>query len=92
MESSVLDPNKTPRVAKIIRERYIAVELYTDLPHKIPEEQKNLDLLIHLNRGVPSAIPVYAIVTPDGETLLNRLDGRQSAEEFLRFLNLEPAE
>ena len=92
MEASVLDPKKTPNVAQIIQERFIAVELYTDLPHKIPEEQKNLDLLLRLNGGVPSAIPVYAIVQPDGETLLARRDGRQSTEEFLRFLNLEPAD
>ena len=68
MEASVLAPNKTPKVAKILRERFISVDLYTDLPDKNPEEREHLDLLTHFNDGVHTAIPVYLIGPPDGES------------------------
>ena len=92
MESSVLDPDVSPQVSQIIKERYVAVELFTDLPRDNPLERINLDLLTNFNNGTHTPIPVYMIVTPDGKTLLDRRFGRQSTEEFLRFLNQNSVE
>ena len=86
MERSVL---LSPAVTRLIEERYVAVELYTDRGDEI--ENRHRDLL-HSFQGPATSIPVYLLLSPDGKEVRARRVGKRSEDDFLDFLReSEPA-
>ena len=73
----------SPAVTRLIEERYVAVELYTDRGDEI--ENRHRDLLSGFE-GPNSPIPVYLIVSPDGKEVRARRVGRRPEADFLEFL------
>ena len=77
-----MEKNVLPR-PEVVREmeNYIPVELFVDRPTE--EDRKHQELMIRLTQS--NALPIYAIVSPEGE-LLARIDGRHSSQEMAAFL------
>jgi thiol:disulfide interchange protein DsbD len=88
MEKKMDEPANKERIAK-----YIAVQLYADKVPTITNDeqaagilQNNLDLQVNWFGDV--ALPSYAVVSPDGQSILAAYSGYERSEgEFTRFLD-----
>ena len=77
-----MEKNVLPR-PEVVREidKFIPVELYVDRPTDL--DRKNQKLMQELAGSV--AMPIYAIVSPDGK-LVKLVQGSRSSTEFVMFL------
>ena len=74
-------------------ERYVGLKLYTDRVPGVSDaveserlKQRNIDLQIKLVKDV--TLPAYAVVTPDGKTILSSYFGLEQKDgEFAAFLD-----
>jgi thiol:disulfide interchange protein DsbD len=70
-----------PPVAEQFRADYVLLRLYTDAPPKGTEFQR-----YQLQLTGTTALPTYAIVDPFDRSLIKKLSGTASVEEFAGFL------
>ena len=77
-----MERNVLPR-PEVVRElnNFIPVELYTDRPRA--DDERNQKLLFTLLNT--SALPDYAVVSPDGK-VIKATQGRRSSEDMVAFL------
>ena len=77
-----MEKNVLPR-PEVVREisNFIPVELFVDRP--TDSDRRNQKLMLDLAGS--SAMPIYAIVSPEGK-LLKAAQGRRSADDFVAFL------
>jgi thiol:disulfide interchange protein len=90
-----------PRVLQLLQNEFIIASLYTDDKTRLPESEwitstvdgkvkktlgkKNQDLQVQ--RFNSNALPLYAIVTPNGKDLTTRYTYNPDIEKFIRWLN-----
>lgn len=87
MEINVF-PQQQPRQ---LLEQLVRVQLFTDtVPHvKDPSQAEKLlerNLQLQADWFKSASMPAYAVVTPDGKTILSSLEGKNSQADFTRFL------
>lgn len=70
-----------PEIATALN-RFVPVELYTDLPNERSTRYKELEE----QKFGTVALPLYAVITPDGKTLASYPGLTRKATEFLQFL------
>lgn len=81
----------TPRVAELLRERFVESRLHMDYPDRIPEERYLVQRRLQAELIGGTGTPYYAILDPDdGEFLVRwHLPGANTQEwekTFLRIL------
>jgi len=80
-----------PRVAELLRDRFVESRLHMDYPDKIPAEQYRVQRRLQAELIGSTGTPYYAILDPDdGEFLvrwhLRGPDTKQWEQDFLRIL------
>jgi len=71
-----------PSVAERLERDFVRLKLYTDGPERGDEFHR-----YQLRLTGIVALPTYAVVAPDGETLIQRSFGMMNVEEFAAFLD-----
>jgi hypothetical protein len=73
-----------PKVAAILRERYVEARLHTD---KLDDPART-ERIVELQRKLTGVrtLPVYLIEDPKTGRMLGRLDGYHAADAFITFL------
>lgn len=79
-----MEANVFPRaaVASRLTNNFVLLKLYTDGPERGDEFHR-----YQLRLTGIVALPTYAVVEPDGETLIRRSFGMMNVEEFVAFLD-----
>jgi len=80
-----------PRVAELLRERFVESRMHMDYPDRIPVEQYRVQRRLQAELIGSTGTPYYAILDPDdGEFLvrwhLRGPDPKQWEQDFLRIL------
>jgi thiol:disulfide interchange protein DsbD len=77
-----------PDVHKVLSEVFVPVELWTDRLN--PEDKANQKIQMELTGDV--TLPIYAVVSPDGEVVKLFPGSTRDKQEFLTFLDSAKAE
>lgn len=79
MEANVFTESE---VIQRFEEKFVLLRLYTDAPPKGPEFQR-----YQLRLTGTTALPTYAVIDPEDETLVDRTSGTMSVGKFVAFLD-----